>query len=158
MKFGQRDISTALVFNCLCIFLMASCRGSGVGLTESGIQEGVTGFDAQIQPIFDTNCIRCHAPGGLGFNQTGGSQNNGLDLTKGKSYGSLVNQPTFQLPNTAPNHRVTPRDPDASYIIQKISSASPKFGRRMPFDGPPYLSQSDIQLIRNWIAAGAPNN
>ena len=158
MKFTRRDMSLVPIIICLCIFLTVSCRGDGVGLTESGTQVGVTGFNAQIQPIFDTHCVRCHATGGLGFNQTGGSQNKGLDVTKGKSYDSLVNQPTFQLPDTAPKRRVAPGDPDASYVIQKIVSAPPKFGKRMPFDGPPFLSQSDIQLIRSWIAAGAPNN
>jgi len=28
----------------------------------------------------------------------------------------------------------------------------------MPFDGPPYLSEADIELIEEWIAAGAPND
>ncbi|MFQ5640653.1 MAG: hypothetical protein ACE5IR_21955 [bacterium] len=140
----------------LGVFTGIACRGDGIGLAVSGDPEG-GGFIDQIQSVFDTNCTRCHSPGGIGFIQTGGNDNNGLDLTRGNAYGKLVNQPTFEEPGTAPQLRVAPGDPDGSYIIQKISSDSPKFGRRMPLDGPPYLSQADIQLIRDWITEGAPN-
>ncbi|MFQ5603970.1 MAG: c-type cytochrome [bacterium] len=155
-----KNIQSLFLSILILVSLMAwfSCRGDGVRLNASGDPEGASGFAAQIQPIFDTNCIRCHASGGIGFIQTGGSQNNGLNLTSGNSHASLVNQPTFQAPTVDPKMRVAPGDPDGSYLIQKISSASPKAGRRMPFDGPPFLSQSEIQLIRDWIAQGAPNN
>jgi len=137
---------------------LLSCRGDGIGLTDNGTPEGKSGFAAQIQSIFDTNCVRCHEPGGLGYVQTGGSQNNGLDLTRGNSYDVMVNQPSHQLSEIEPKWRVLPGQPDSSYIMQKIISATPKFGTRMPLDGPPFLSQTDIQLIRNWIAQGAPND
>ncbi len=157
----KRDIRcwlfTGLCF--ICTVSWISCRGDGVGLTESGdLPSSGSGFAAQIQPIFDANCIRCHAPGGSGFLGTGGDQNNGLDLTRGNSHGKLVNQRTFEAPDVPPRWRVLPGEPDSSYIIQKIISDSPKFGNRMPLDGPPFLSQSEIQLIRDWIEAGAPNN
>ena len=90
---------------------------------------------------------------------TGGDQNNGLDLTRGHSVARLVNQPTSQAPNVPPTVRVLPGDPAGSYIIQKISANAPiKVGRRMPLDGPPFLSTSEILIIRDWIAAGAQNN
>ena len=144
-----------------CIVLWVSCRGDGVGLDERGDLEGdqpPSGFAALIQPIFEANCIRCHVPGGIGFLQTGGDQNNGLDLTRGNSHGRLVNQPTFEAPDVPPRWRVLPEEPDSSYIIQKITSTSPKSGSRMPLDGPPFLSQNDINLIRMWIEEGAQNN
>ncbi|MFQ5866326.1 MAG: c-type cytochrome [bacterium] len=147
-----------LYLSLICLVLWTSCRGDGIGLNESGDPVGNSGFAARIQPIFDTNCIRCHAPGGVGFTRTGGSQNNGLDLTRGNSHSRLVNQPTFEAPDVEPKLRVRPGDPEGSYIIQKISSATPKFGKRMPFDGPPFLSQNEIQLIRNWVTQGAPND
>src|SRR5260221_410993 len=49
----------------------------------------VTGFATtvslanDIQPIFDSSCISCHPP------------NNGMDLTRGVSYGNLVNGTSF---------------------------------------------------------------
>jgi len=158
VRYRNRFVFVGLVVGVVTTWF--SCQGDGAGLTDSGdpVTANSTGFAAQIQPIFDTNCIRCHAPGGIGFNGTGGAQNNGLDLTRGNSHGKLVNQPTFEAPNVVPNVRVLPGQPDSSYIVQKISSASPKFGNRMPLDGPPFLSQNEIQLIRDWIADGAPDN
>jgi hypothetical protein len=154
----SKNILHVIGISLVCIFSLISCSGDGIGLTESGIPLGETGFAAQIQPILDTNCVRCHAPGGLGFTQTGGSGNNGLDLTRGNSHRSLVNQPTFQNPNILPKFRVLPGNSDSSYILQKIISTSPKFGKRMPFDGPPFLSETQVQLIRNWIENGAQND
>jgi len=138
--------------------VLTSCHGDGIGLSVSGDLEGATGFAGEIQPLFDRHCVRCHSVGGLGFNQTGGGENGGLNLTPGNSYNSLVNQSTFQLPDEAPKWRVRPGDPDESYIIQKISPGTPKFKSRMPTDGPPYVSVMEIQLIRDWILRGAPND
>ena len=143
----------ALLLAVTCGVSGTSCEGDGVGLTASGDLPG-TGL-AQIQPLFDAHCVRCHAPGGIGYLQTGGSTQNGLDLTAGNSFGALVGQPTFEDPNTRPRWRVLPAEPDSSYLIQKISAGSPKFGQRMPLDGPLFLSASDIQLVRSWIEDGA---
>ena len=154
---GLKNILFFIGLSSFCIVLWISCRGDGVGLTESGDLPS-TGFAAQIQPIFDANCTRCHFPGGPGFLPTGGDQNNGLDLTRGNSHGRLVNQPTFFVPDVPPRWRVLPGEPDSSYIIQKIVSDSPKFGGRMPEDGPPFLSQNQVQLIIDWIEEGAQNN
>lgn len=47
-------------------------------------------------------------------------------------------------------------DSDGSPIIDKLE-ADPQFGNRMPFGRSP-LSQSQIDLIKNWINNGAPND
>ncbi len=51
---------------------------------------------------------------------------------------------------------IVPGDPDGSYLIEKIS-AMPRSGARMPFLGGP-LSEAEIEVVRTWIAEGAPNN
>ena len=51
--------------------------------------------------------------------------------------------------------RVNPGNPDASYLVQKIEGTA-AVGVRMPANGPPYLPQDRIDLVRRWIAAGAP--
>lgn len=153
-----RRISTVFGLVLVASNLLSACHGDGIGLSASGDLEGATGFAAEIQPLFDRHCVRCHSPGGLGFNQTGGSEKNGLNLTPGYSHNSLVNQPSFELPDMEPKWRVRPGDPDGSYIIQKISPGTPKFKSRMPTDGPPYPSEMEIQLIRDWILRGAPND
>lgn len=155
---GSAANSFLMGLSLFCLVSWVSCRGDGVGLTESGdMPTSSLSFAGQIQPIFDTNCIQCHIPGGIGFDGTGGAQNNGLDLTRGNSHGKLVNKLTFEAPDVAPRWRVLPNEPDSSYIIQKVTSDSPKSGNRMPLGGPP-LSQGEIQLIRDWIEEGAPNN
>ena len=155
----RRRLITLLILVVTCWAWGTSCDGDGVGLNASGDLAGDlpgTGLE-QVQALFDAHCIRCHVAGGIGYLQTGGSSENGLDLTSGNSFGALVGQPTFQDPNTQPRWRVLAAEPDSSYLVQKISSDSPKVGRKMPFDGPPFLSASDIQLIRSWIEEGAPN-
>jgi len=126
-----------------------SCQGDGAGLTEAG------DLDTSVQSIFNSKCVHCHSPGGDGYNDTGGEEN-GLDLSSGGSLASLVNQPTFWRSDTAPRWRVLPGEPDSSYLIQKVETGELKSGLRMPADGPPYLSASEIQLLRSWIEDGAP--
>lgn len=47
--------------------------------------------------------------------------------------------------------------PCASVIMLKIGPAPP-VGSRMPFNGPPFLGDREIQLIHDWIAEGAREN
>jgi hypothetical protein len=47
--------------------------------------------------------------------------------------------------------------PCESILVQKLGLAPP-FGARMPYNGPPYLSATELQLVRDWIAEGALDN
>ena len=47
--------------------------------------------------------------------------------------------------------------PCSSIVVLKIDT-TPPFGKRMPYNGPPYLVTRDIQLVRDWIAEGAHDN
>jgi hypothetical protein len=51
---------------------------------------------------------------------------------------------------------IVPGDPDASYLIEKLSS-NPRTGRQMPDRRPP-LNDEEVQLFVTWIQEGAPNN
>jgi hypothetical protein len=53
-------------------------------------------------------------------------------------------------------NRVTPGDPDNSYVIQKLEGTA-AVGARMP-QGGPFLDQATIDMIRQWITDGAANN
>lgn len=70
------------------------------------------------------------------------------------AYGELVNAPSAGKPAAV---RVVPRDPDGSYLIHKLEGRSGIIGDRMPLGGSS-LAQTDIDVIRTWIAQGAPNN
>ena len=105
-------------------------------------------FSRQVQPIFTANCAfpACH---------TGPAIQKGLDLTTAvTSYASLVNRPSAECPSV---FRANPRFPDTSYVIWKLEGAGACFGgSQMPLGG--VLAPSDIETIRRWILAGAPNN
>lgn len=89
-----------------------------------------------VAPILATHCAKCHAEKGLM-----GAAPEGYRLT---SYESTL--------STADRVRVVPGKPDASELVRRIrGQARP----RMPFDGPPYLSNDEIGLIEAWVAQGA---
>jgi len=52
---------------------------------------------------------------------------------------------------------VVPGEPCSSLIVDKLSP-TPSWGARMPYDGPPYLTDEEQQLVRDWIAEGAGDN
>ena len=76
-----------------------------------------------------------------------------LVLAAGQSYANLVNRRSVQMPSL---NRVTPEDPDNSYLYRKVTGNNIA-GDRMPQGSPP-LSEDQIRLIRGWIRRGAPND
>lgn len=86
-------------------------------------------YKADIQPIFDARCVKCH--GGV----EGLYLDNYANVMRGGEHGPVI------LPN----------NPASSRLIQYVSSGY------MPSGGPP-LTQSEIQLLVNWVAMGAPDN
>lgn len=72
-----------------------------------------------------------------------------LNLEAANSYTMLVGVSSTQA---AGMQRVNPTDPNNSYLIQKLESAGAS-GQQMPPSGA--LPQVDIDVIRQWISAGA---
>jgi hypothetical protein len=106
-------------------------------------------FSRQVQAILSHDCAvsGCHVPG---------SPAAGLILAQGFTYDSLVNIPSTERPLT---HRVTPGDPAASYLWQKISMNPPPAGWQMPAPATGSVMPADeMDLIRRWIADGAARN
>lgn len=127
--------------------LLAACAGNGEGLDANGEPIGAAPPNDDFQEIqatiFSPICANCHI--GAGAPQ-------GLRLDAGNSYALLVNVASNEVPGLM---RVSPGNPDASYIVQKLQGTN-AVGGRMPLGGP-YLSQDRIDLVRAWIAAGAPS-
>jgi hypothetical protein len=91
---------------------------------------------ADVAPIFKLRCVKCHNTRGLM-----GPPPEGLILA---SYADIL--------DTRERARVVPGNPDASELVRRIrGQALP----RMPYDGPPWLSVEEIELIEKWIAQGA---
>lgn len=130
----------------LCPLLFGGCSGDGTGLDQNGEPQrnnvASDTFSTIQSTIFTPICTACHSGAGAPI---------GLRLDAQSSYDMLVGVPSGQVPNIA---RVQPGDPDASYLIQKLIGAA-AVGDRMP-QGGPYLSQANVDLIRQWIASGAP--
>jgi len=130
---------------------LASCTaGDGTGLDAGGrpVPPGPPANNdfQQIQDtIFGPICSGCHQ---------GANAPQGLRLDAGNSYALLVNVASAEVPALM---RVNPGNPDASYLVQKIQGNA-AVGVRMPANGPPYLTQGQIDLVRGWIAAGAPQS
>jgi hypothetical protein len=53
--------------------------------------------------------------------------------------------------------RVAPGSPEDSFLVEKIEQANPSGGAQMPLHYA-RLSQTEIEMLRSWIADGAANN
>jgi hypothetical protein len=126
---------------------LASCGGSGAGLDENG--RPLTGEPTPLVPelqsiqqnIFTPICAACHA---------GSSAPLGLRLDEGFAYSMLVNTASVEVPALL---RISPGNPDQSYLIQKLEGHA-AVGGQMPLGQSP-LPQATIDVIRQWITNGA---
>ncbi len=50
---------------------------------------------------------------------------------------------------------IVPGHPEQSYVLAKVQGKNVCDGARMPLGGP-YLADSDIQVLSDWICEGAP--
>jgi hypothetical protein len=141
---------------CMAATLLDGCAGNGKGLDANGNPIGLgssapssapEGLSADFQSIqdnvFTPICTRCHI---------GANAPEGLQLDQAHSYALLVGVPSAEVPSVL---RVKPGDPTDSYLIQKLTNASGIVGVQMPFGGP-YLPQTTIAFIQQWISNGAP--
>lgn len=103
-------------------------------------------FSSIQSTIFSTSCAvsGCHS---------GDSPAAGMRLSVGEAYTNIVNMPSGQMPTLM---RIEPGNPDDSYLIRKLEGTA-AVGGRMPF-GKPALSQQKIDMIRQWVTAGAKND
>lgn len=109
---------------------------------------GIAATFTNVQRLFSDQCLACHF---------GGTE---VDLSPGHAWASLVNQPPLDAREACGGVLVEPGDPAASYLYVKLSSDTPCFGMRMPLGelGPTPLADCEVDLVRRWILAGAPND
>jgi mono/diheme cytochrome c family protein len=106
-------------------------------------------FSTQIQQqILDPACTACHT-------DQGRTPAGNLNLRSGQSHANLVGVASSGKPGAI---RVIAGNPSGSYMVQKLEGAADIVGLRMPRNGPPYLTDAQVALIRQWIQNGAPNN
>lgn len=89
-----------------------------------------------VKPIFTMRCMKCHSPNGM----MGPAPENYLM----DNYQNIL--------NASDRARIVPGNAEASELIRRIRGQSLP---RMPFDGPPYLTDKESQRIEKWIEQGA---
>lgn len=89
-----------------------------------------------VDPILKMRCMKCHNTRGIM-----GDPPEGFIVN---SYENLMSR--------SDRVRVVPGNPLASELVRRIKGLAHP---RMPFDGPPYLSDSEIRLIEKWVQQGA---
>jgi len=99
-----------------------------------------------VAPILTQRCVMCHIAG---------AAQGGLDLYT-NLWSAIVNVKSTQ----SALDLVEPGDPDKSYLYLKLTGAQLSAGgsgEQMPFQAG-QLDAGQLELIRAWIAQGAPNN
>lgn len=105
---------------------------------------------ADVQTILTNSCatMNCHS---------GAMPKAGLDLTAGAAYAALVNKTTTQC--NASRTRVMPNKPEESYLVDKLMGIELcGTSKRMPPPPGAALPANEMQLISDWICAGALEN
>jgi hypothetical protein len=95
--------------------------------------------------VFNPACVVHHGPS---------AAEAGLDISEGRSFESLVNVPSTQVGLNL----VVPNDAENSYLIHKLDGREGISGARMPIGARGFLSDEAIDVIKQWINAGAQNN
>ncbi len=129
----------------------ASATPSGAAVPTPTPPSGGAGFTTIQATIFNAGCtdLACHSAQ---------VAQGGLVLEGGQSYAALVNAPASNASaHQAGLLRVAPHDPDHSFLLIKLTAPGPGEGSPMPLGRTP-LPAEQIQLIRDWIAAGAAAN
>jgi hypothetical protein len=155
-----------IFLTCVLLALSACGAGNGEGLDRNGqpvsggppvgqpppteppgeepppAETPVSDFQEIQDTVFTPICTQCHV---------GANAPQGMRLDAANSYAMIVNVASNEVPGLK---RIDPGNPDQSYLVQKISGTA-AVGGRMPLGQAP-LPQDRIDLIRRWVAAGAP--
>jgi uncharacterized membrane protein len=114
----------------------APAAAPSAGATPARPAAGEPVTYAHVAPILARRCAKCHT-------------DNGVMGPAPEGYRLTSHAATLAAGERA---NVVPGQPAASELVRRIrGQARP----RMPFDGPPYLSDEEIKLIEDWIAQGA---
>jgi len=132
LKNNPRAGRVAVLAVLVVLFVVALSACSGAAGTSATATPGTVSFSKDVMPILQSRCVNCHG---------GQHTQKGLDMT---SYASL-------MAGGDNGTVITPGNPDQSSFIQMVVQG------KMPKSGP-HLLPSQIQLLTDWVKAGALNN
>jgi len=122
------------IFGILTVLLQATVFSTPVCAAQQ------VSFNLDVFPIIKSRCVKCHGPGGPGYEASG------LDL---RSYDGLMK-------GTKLGRVVVPGDPLSSTMMVLIEGrANPSI--RMPHNERPLL-KPQIEILRDWVSQGAKDN
>lgn len=134
---------------------VAGASGAAAGGGGGGAMNGIATFTAVLAIFADENnrCGLCHGMptigGGLVFDPSdaaGAYKALVGTISKGES-GSQCAGKTY----------VVPSNPESSLLYEKLASATPSCGARMPANGV-VLTATELATVHDWIMAGAKND
>jgi len=120
----------ALVLACALVTLLPGCG-----------QEDEVRYSWHVRPILEKNCLRCHQPGGAGYEASGLSMATYDDLMKGTRYGKMV---------------IAGDSEGSNLLVLMEGRADPSIS--MPHGSLEPVGKEDIDTIRRWIDQGARDN
>jgi len=130
------------------LLVLAALGTAGLsGGARAGDEPSAVSFKRDLVPLLRRSCATCHVTG---------TEPGNIALHPGAAYENLVESPSVQSKLL----RVKPGAPAESYLLLKLEDThldAGGTGQRMPFGLAP-LDASQIEMIREWIAAGAPDN
>lgn len=153
----RRSVFVAVIMTFTIVALTAGAfvGGNNVATAATGVS-----FSMDIVPLFVETCTVCH--GG----ETASDGSAGLNLGAEFAYDNLVGvqarpfRPAEGEEQEFDFFRVTPGVPEVSYLLHKLLGTQRVVngsGGQMPRGLDPW-TEEQIDLLRQWILAGAPNN
>ena len=143
---------TPALFTLLALTACGDKETDDTATPDDSSSAEVVSYTNDVWPILERDCKSCHADGTYhpGFKL----------LDAATAYDVLLTDPPDDA-SRGFNAYVVPGDADASLLVHKIEAA-PSFGAQMPLAADYVtempMSDADIQLIRDWVTAGAENN
>ncbi len=119
------------------VFLALSALA--VAVLQTGCGEKPLTYQASIKPILEANCVKCHVPGGEGYEKSGLRMDSYEGLMKGTKYGAVV------IPGSS-----------VGSTLYRLVSGQADPSIRMPH-GQASLPDADVATIAAWIDQGAKN-
>jgi len=122
----------------LCALVLLSCAGP-LARAAGGGPEWPIDFTRDVRPILSNRCFRCHGPdkeereGGLRLDTAAGAV---AETDSG-------------------SQAIVPGDPDESELLRRITSDD-EDERMPPAEAGARLTEREVQLLTEWIQAGAP--
>lgn len=138
-----------LVLLLVASFALTGVAASCTSTNPATITGGTPATFQAVQTQVFTNCTTssCHSAVGA---------RGDLVLDADLAYDQLVGVPASNsVAKGKGKLRVKPNDPDGSFLLQKLEAPSADEGALMPSRGAK-LTAAQIDLVRRWIAAGAP--